>query len=150
GPLASGTVVQVGILVRVSPTATMLLNTASAESTAPDPNPDNNRKDEPTTVLGAIADLSGTKILTTPAIPGQAATYQIVVTNQGPSDIAGATVVDPFPAAMTSVTWTCATPAGSSCTAPSGNGPLSTTVNLRAGGAATFVASGTLASGAVG
>lgn len=44
----------------------------------------------------------------TEAVPGTTVTYTITATNAGPSDVAGATVADNLPAALTSASWTCA------------------------------------------
>jgi uncharacterized repeat protein (TIGR01451 family) len=70
--------------------------------------------------------------------PGGSTTYTIVVTNNGPSFVTGATVTDIFPAAITSATWTAAY-AGAGSTGPaSGTGNIDTLVNLAAHGTATF------------
>lgn len=151
GTMNPATVVQVGILATVAPDAPPLIgNTASATSSSPDPDLGDNSRTEPTTVLPPIADLSIAKVLTTPPIPGLPATYQIVVTNNGPSAVAGAAVTDVFPVALGGVAWTCGTPAGSACGAAAGAGAISTTVSLRVGHSATFVATGSIASGALG
>ncbi|MBS1789327.1 MAG: DUF11 domain-containing protein [Acidobacteria bacterium] len=70
--------------------------------------------------------------------PGQPTTYTIVVTNNGPIAVTGATVTDVLPATLSNATWTCTASAGSSCGAPSGNGNINTTVNLIVNGTATF------------
>src|SRR5262249_9112666 len=76
--------------------------------------------------------------------PGSPITYTIVVTNNGPFAVSGATVVDNVPASITGVTWTCAASAGNSCPA-SGSGSINTSaVNLMKGGTATFTLSGTV------
>jgi len=102
-------------------------------------------------VGGLTADLSITKTdgLTTVA-PGQTVAYTITVANAGPDAVVGAAVTDTFPAALAGVTWTCSASAGSSCAAASGGGDINTTVDLLAGGTATFTASGTVAAGATG
>jgi uncharacterized repeat protein (TIGR01451 family) len=64
--------------------------------------------------------------------------YTIVVTNHGPTDVVGATVTDTLPTAITSATWVCTASAGSSCTA-AGVGDINDTVDLLAGGTATYV-----------
>ena len=113
-----------------------------SNNTATDQNPAN-----PT------ADLSITKTSSpNPYVPGQPLTYTIVVTNNGPSDVLGATVTDPLPAALNGVgfTWTCSTPSPSSCGSPSGSGSIATTVNLVSGASATFTLSGTVPSGTTG
>ena len=51
----------------------------------------------------------------TVVVSGQTTIYTIVVSNAGPSTATNARVQDPFPAAVTSVSWTCSASAGSSC-----------------------------------
>jgi len=97
---------------------------------------------------GLIADLAITKTdgsLT--AVPGAAVTYTIVASNAGPSAVTGAPVTDTLPAAVTGATWTCTASAGSACPA-SGNGSIAASVDLLAGGTATFTLTGTVDPGA--
>jgi uncharacterized repeat protein (TIGR01451 family) len=96
------------------------------------------------------ADLQVTKTdSVTSVIQGSALTYIIVAKNLGPSAVAGATLTDVFPAAVSAVAWTCTATAGSACPA-SGSGNISTSaVNLAVNGSATFRATAT-ASGAAG
>ena len=75
---------------------------------------------------------------------GQPVSYTVVVTNDGPSAVSGATVTDPQPPNLTNMAWTCA---GAGCAAPSGTGPLNTTVNLAAGASATYTVTGTVIAG---
>ena len=42
----------------------------------------------------------------TSAIPGESLTYTVVVSNNGPSDVSGAEIVDTLPSALTNVTYT--------------------------------------------
>ncbi len=81
--------------------------------------------------------------------PGTATTYTIVAKNNGADAVAGATVADTFVAALTSVTWTCAASAGSTCPA-SGNGNINNAVTLAPGGTATFTVNATIAANATG
>lgn len=70
---------------------------------------------------------------------GARTTYVIEVSLE--SDAAGATgivVQDPLPAGIASATWTCEATPGSSCADASGTGAIDTTVDLAAGGVATF------------
>jgi len=84
------------------------------------------------------------------ATPGAPITYVIVVTNNGPFAVTGATVTDTLPAAITSATWTCAATGGSSCPA-SGSASIATSaVNLLSQGSATFTVSGTVSASATG
>jgi uncharacterized repeat protein (TIGR01451 family) len=127
------------------PVPATLTNTATGSGAEPDPFPGNNTGTS-TITSQIIADLVITKTdgLTT-VVPGQPVTYTIVVTNRGPSPVTDAPVSDTFPAALTGVTWTCAATAPSNCDTPSGAGPLNATVDLPAGGSATFTATGILA-----
>ncbi|MEE8525302.1 MAG: hypothetical protein V3T72_15305 [Thermoanaerobaculia bacterium] len=92
-----------------------------------------------------IADLSVTKTDgLTEAHPGDPVTYTVEVFSAGPSHAPGTMVVDPFPAPLGGVEWTCVASAGSSCPAV-GTSNLDEIVDLLAGGTATFIVSGTIA-----
>ncbi len=96
------------------------------------------------------ADLSITKTDgTASATPGGTTTYTIVAHNNGPNGVAGASVVDTPPAAMTFVLWTCVASAGSSCAA-SGSGAINDAVTLLNGGTATYTVSAQIAANASG
>jgi uncharacterized repeat protein (TIGR01451 family) len=137
----------------VDPAATgTVTNTAgvSVPSGGTDPDPSNNAASDTDTLMPE-ADLHVTKSDgQSHANPGSAIAYNIVVSNPGPSDAPGATVADVFPASITGVTWTCVPAGGASCGSASGSGNINGTVSLPAGGAVTFVASGTVDAGAVG
>ena len=122
-----------------------LVNAATRQSSAPvDPNPANDG-DDVTSAPALIADLAVTKTPGSPAVAaGEPVTWTIVVTNNGPSDVAGASVTDVVPAALTGVTWTCVASAGSTCVT-SGSGSIATTVSLAASGTATFSVGGLVA-----
>lgn len=84
------------------------------------------------------------------ATPGAPISYTLVVTNNGPFAVTGATVTDTLPATITGVTWTCVASAGNACPA-SGSGNISTSaVNLMKSGTATFTVSGTVSPSASG
>ena len=107
-------------------------------------------------VFGALqfnspqADLAITKTDgVTNAIPGQPVTYTITASNAGPNPAPGSTVVDTFPAACTSVAWTCTGAGGGTCTA-SGVGNLNDTVNLPVGGSVTYSATCAISATATG
>ena len=68
--------------------------------------------------------------------PGDNQNFTVVVTNNGPSDVTGVSVIDNMPTAMESVTWTCSASSGSLCNG--GNGHLNTTIDLKKDGTATF------------
>ncbi len=80
---------------------------------------------------------------------GDTTTYTVVVRNAGPSDVVGATVSDPLPTGVGAFAWTCIASAGSTCPA-SGSGPINATVDLLAGGTATFTVTATVEPGATG
>lgn len=95
-----------------------------------------------TDTIVTISDLSITKTDNLyAALPGGTVKYTIVVTNNGPHAVAGATVTDNFSADFTSVSWTCSATNGSSCAAVINNGnSLSASLNLANGGKATLTA----------
>jgi uncharacterized repeat protein (TIGR01451 family) len=154
GTMPPGSLIEVGILATspsALPTPNPMIATASVTASGlVDFDLTNNTASAATTVVLPTADLGITNVLTTSAIPGLAAGYTIVVSNNGPSTITGATVSDVFPAALIGPTWTCTATSGAACGAASGIGPIATTVNLGPAGTATFTVSGTLASSAVG
>jgi uncharacterized repeat protein (TIGR01451 family) len=87
------------------------------------------------------ADLQMQKTAT---LQGTSLTYQLVVTNNGPSNITGATVTDAVPASVVDVTWECAITSGTgACGSASGSGnAINTTLNLNANAAATYTIRG--------
>ncbi|MEU5401603.1 SpaA isopeptide-forming pilin-related protein [Streptomyces sp. NPDC005963] len=89
--------------------------------------------------------LSVTKTVDSPSYtPGEPLTYTVIVSNAGPQDAHAVRVVDPLPAPLKDVTWSCeAEGAASACTDPSGTGDVDTTVDVAAGGRVTFVITGT-------
>jgi uncharacterized repeat protein (TIGR01451 family) len=123
-----------------------LSNTATLTrpSAVPDPNPANNSATDADT-LAPRADLRITKASGGggTVIPGGQVSYSIEVSNDGPSHVTGATVTDSFPAAVSSVVWTCTATAGSSCAAGGTVGILDG-VNLRSGGKATYSVTATV------
>jgi uncharacterized repeat protein (TIGR01451 family) len=125
-----------------------LSNTATVSSPVTDPDPANNSATD-TDTLTPQAELQITKTDgVTTATPGGSVTYTITASNAGPSNVAGATVADTFPASLTA-TWTCVGAGGGTCTA-AGSGNFSDTVNLPAGGSVTYTASATINSAATG
>lgn len=96
---------------------TVLENTVTVDSNTFDSNPNDNTTIEPTTVLSQF-DLSIVKEdLVDPVIAGETETYEITVTNNGPSDAQNVLVTDLFPpqGVVTSMT-----PSQGSCTTPTG------------------------------
>ncbi len=152
GDLPAGTTLAIGVSYDVRSnhvTPNPLVNTAAVSSADVDPNPADNSATASTTVV-YDADLGVTKTdgvaQTSPGLP---LTYTIVVTNHGPSDVAGATVTDNLPATLTGATWACAAGSGASCTA-SGSGGINDTVNLPAGASLTYTLAATVGAGASG
>jgi uncharacterized repeat protein (TIGR01451 family) len=136
----------------ISAAATGVLSntvTVTAPAGTSDPVPANNTATD-TTTLAPTADLAITKTDgVTTATPGGSVTYTIVVTNQGPSDVAGATVTDTFPAVVTA-TYTASGSAGTSGYTPAGSGNINDTVNLPAGGTITYIVTANISSAATG
>jgi uncharacterized repeat protein (TIGR01451 family) len=119
-------------------------NTASVASSS-DPVAANNSAADTDTVATPTADLIVTKTDgRTSVLRGTTGvTYTIVVTNNGPDAVTGATLTDTLPGAtlFTVATggWTCAASTGSSCTtAGTGNVTRTGTVSLLNGGTATY------------
>ncbi|MGH9939981.1 MAG: SdrD B-like domain-containing protein [Blastocatellia bacterium] len=97
------------------------------------------------TPLGQGADLAVEKTDNqTIYTPDSLIIYSITVTNNGPTAVENARVVDRTPIALTNESWTCRIIAQgggsgtSACGAPSGLGDINTTVSLRAGGVAAY------------
>jgi uncharacterized repeat protein (TIGR01451 family) len=115
---------------------------------------------DPNVTVGAIevgagpatADLAVTKTDgVTSVVPRETLTYTIVVTNNGPSPVAGGALTDTLPGStlFTVSSWTCTPSAGSTCTATgAGNTTRGGVVNLANGGTATYTLRGTVAAGA--
>ncbi|HJU39475.1 MAG TPA: proprotein convertase P-domain-containing protein, partial [Tahibacter sp.] len=136
-PVGGSTTYTATCAVSASATGT-LSNTATVTLPFTDANPANDSATD-TDTLTPQADLSITKTDgVTTVIPGGSATYTITASNAGPSDAPGSTVADTFPASLT-CTWTCVGAGGGTCTA-AGSGNISDTVNLPAGGSATYTA----------
>ncbi len=152
--LRSGGTLTYTVNATVSGTASGTLSntaTVAAPGGTLDTNGGNNSAIDTTTV-NPIADLSITKTDgVTSAVPGMTVTYTIVATNAGPATATGALVSDTFPAACASVSWTCvAAGVGATCTAGPVAGSIADSVNLPAGGTATYTAVCTLANNATG
>jgi len=115
-PLAQRTLTLVVFVVPGTPLGTILTNTATASTATSDPTSTNNSATATTTV-STQADLLTVKIDTPdPVIAGNNLTYNITITNNGPSDAQNVAVSDVLPAGTTFVS---ATPsAGGICTTP--------------------------------
>ncbi len=129
---------------------TVISNTASTTSDKADTTQSNNSKTETTTV-SSQADLAITKTNgVTSLIPGNQTTYTIVVTNNGPNLVNGATITDTFPAGLTNVTWTSVAAGGATGNTASGSGNISETVNLPVSSTITYTVTGTVSPSATG
>lgn len=97
-----------------------------------------------------LADVSASAT-TTPAQyrGGQPLAYTIVIGNAGPLASPSNTVVDIFPAAYVSPSWTCNATGGASCAA-TGTGNITQNVSLPVGSNVTFSVTGTVAAGTTG
>jgi uncharacterized repeat protein (TIGR01451 family) len=83
-------------------------------------------------------DLNITKTDGSPTYtPGASVTYTLIVSNNGPNNVSGATLTDLFSPIITSASWTCLPSSGASCPA-SGSGHINHTVNIPPGGTLTY------------
>ncbi len=129
-----------------------LTNTANIAAPAgvTDPNLSNNSASDTDTVT-LVADLAISKSDgVTSVVPGGTTTYTIVVSNNGPSNVTGATVTDVLPAAITSDTFTAVGSGGASGFTASGSGNINDTVNLPTGSTITYTLHANIASSATG
>src|SRR5438132_3919005 len=136
---------------KVNPSATgTISNTASVTPPAGlnDPNPRNNTATD-TDSITIKADLKVTVTDgKTAAVPGTKDTYTIVVTNVGPSNIAGAVIQDHFPSTFTGVTFTATQSGGATGCTRSGSGDVAQTVAMPSGSHITYKATGTISASA--
>jgi uncharacterized repeat protein (TIGR01451 family) len=136
---------------KVNPSATgTISNTASVTPPAEinDPNPGNNTA----TDMDSITVKADLKVTVTDgktaAVPGTKDTYTIVVTNVGPSNIAGAVIQDHFPNTFTGITFTATQSGGATGFTSSGSGDVSQTVAMPSGSHITYKATGTISASA--
>ena len=101
GAFASGVVAELTIVVTADVEG-VITNTATVSGNVYDPLPDNNTVSQETTVIVRQADLGITKTdAPDPVRVGDELTYTLLVTNNGPQDATGVTVVDTLPAGVT-------------------------------------------------
>jgi uncharacterized repeat protein (TIGR01451 family) len=88
----------------------------------------------------------------TSVVPGTPDNYTIVVSNNGPRDVIGASVSDPLPPGTTAANWTfTGSTGGGGVTGPaSGIGALAATVNLPVNATVTFSFTPTISPSATG
>jgi len=139
--LAVGGTATYTLVMNIAPTATATLtNTATVTPPAnrTDPNPTNNTSTD-IDLAAPRADLAITKTDTFPTyVPGGTTSYIVVVTNNGPSFVTGATVVDTFSPLITGATWTAVFAGAGSGGTAAGSGNIAETINLAVGGTATY------------
>jgi uncharacterized repeat protein (TIGR01451 family) len=103
-----------------------------------DPTPGNNSASD-TDTPNPQADLSITKTDGTPTYtPGVGTTYTVTATNNGPSDVVGASIIDNAPSGTTITSWSAIFSGGASGTT-NGTGNISQIVNLPDGGSVSYI-----------
>lgn len=75
--------------------------------------------------------------------------YAITIANDGPAASPNTTIVDIFPAALQSPSWTCTPSGGASCL-PAGSGNITAVASLPAGASVVYDVTGTVAPGTTG
>ena len=144
GSMLPGTTAAFTLVLRINPSAPAgpLSNTANAMSSpdVPDTNPTNDHSTVVTTVSNS-ADVSIVKTAAAAAVAGSNLTYNINVTNNGPSDAASVTMSDTLPPNTTFVSESQPTGPAFICTNPpvgSGGAVSCSIAMLTAGTSATF------------
>lgn len=93
--------------------------------------------------LANVSNLSITKTDNSPKpgfeVPGSSITYTIVVANNGPNDVTGATVSDAFPTDLTNASYTASETGNATGFSASGNTSINDTVDLPNGSTITYV-----------
>ncbi len=100
-----------------------------------------------------VDDAGGSSITNTTGnvVPGQTLIYTIVVSNAGPGNAIGATIIDPIPSDITSDSFTATQMGGASGFTASGTGIIDDFgVDMPAGSSITYVITGTVSSTATG
>jgi large repetitive protein len=129
-----------------------IVNTATVSADEPDADTDNNTANA-SVPINSIADLSVTKTDSTGTYtPGSTTTYTIVVSNDGPSNITGASFEDDIPTQVTSWTWSCVADSGASCTAGpnTSSADYTDTVTIPSGKKVTYTVEATTSASATG
>ncbi|NQX42924.1 DUF11 domain-containing protein [Pedobacter steynii] len=145
-PAGTGNTVTVTITGTVNPAATgTISNTGTATPAEP------NGTGSSSTVSSNVTSTSGVVIVKTgpsTAIAGNVISYQIEVSNNGPSNATGIVVTDPVPANLTNVSWTTQIAGTATITAGStgSSSSVSVTANIAAGAAnkVTITVTGTI------
>lgn len=127
----------------------LIANTATVSTPDTDPVSGNNSATDET-IVGTAADLSVSKSNGVSTVtPGLSTTYTIVVLNNGPSAVVGATLTDIFPT-DTSCTFTSIATDGVTGNTAAGSGDLNETLNMPADSSVTYVAPCDIDPGATG
>ncbi|MEZ6115191.1 MAG: SdrD B-like domain-containing protein [Pirellulaceae bacterium] len=151
--LPVGSTIVYSVSGTVSPSATgQISNTATVASptSVTETNLDNNSSTHIDTLTPEV-DLVITKTdNVTTVVPGESVTYDIVVRNQGPSTVTGATVSDTFPATLTNVSFTSSVTGTASGNTSSGTGNISDTVTMAPGSEIRYTVTATVVSSATG
>jgi len=129
----------------------VLQNSASVvpETGAVDPTPTDHVATVQTTVI-AVADVAITKSDgVTSVTAGTPLSYQINVSNIGPSNAPTVQISDVLPSTLQAATWTCTGQTGATCPA-SGNGNIGFIAAMPVGSSMQLVINATVASGATG
>jgi uncharacterized repeat protein (TIGR01451 family) len=106
--------------------------------------PDNNLATDVDTLVPTV-NLAVTKTNAVTVVrPDDPLSYQIVVSNAGPSDAVAATLSDVFPDELTGVSYTSLAQGGATGNTPSGTGDLNQTLNLPVGASVTYSVSATV------
>jgi large repetitive protein len=110
---SSAPVITVHVTIDPAAAPSTLINEASVTGTVFDPDLSNNTTSD-SLVVGVSSDISLTKTLTSasPVTAGGSASFELVASNDGPSDATGITVTDTLPNHLTYVSasgtgWTC-------------------------------------------
>ncbi len=128
---------------------TALSNTATASATTADPAGGNNSATVTDPVTARAAVSIAKQRTSGPVVPGQDVTWQITVTNAGPSIARAVTITDDVADALTGVTATVSGAPGATCSVGSGN-LVSCALGDLPAGTATVTVSGTVPAGFTG
>ncbi|MDO5495512.1 MAG: hypothetical protein Q4G64_07360, partial [bacterium] len=145
-PGASATVTVTGLLSSAWNATDPVINSASAQSQTPDPVPGNNRDSVTVTPTAPVADLAIVKRTVGEVRAGLPVTWELQVTNSGPSRAYGVEVRDPLPGVVTSAS---ATSSQGTCQV-AGSDVTCTLGDMAVGSSATIVVTGMLPPSAAG
>jgi uncharacterized repeat protein (TIGR01451 family) len=129
-----------------------LVNTATVAppSGVTDPNMTNNSATD-TDTQASVADLQVTKTDGSATYqPYSTTTYNIVVTNAGPSNATGVTISDPLPSGITTAAWSAVGTGGANGFVAGGIGAISGTANMPAGSTITYTVTMSIPGGRTG